>query len=123
MSNNLTASNPWFKLTIVSLAGIILIFAVLWGINAFNSSYGYGNVINPYSMNSMQMGTPSNNQGMMNMQGQMNMGPMNVQGSMSGYGQMPGGMNMMQNHKQNMMQNMQNMGGMNGNMQGGMGMM
>ncbi|KNY28088.1 hypothetical protein [Pseudobacteroides cellulosolvens] len=102
MTNSGVLGNTWFKLAVVSLVGIILIFAVLWGINTFNGYYGYG---------SMNMGNGYHNG--MQMQGGMNMGSMNMNG-MNMNGGMQGGMGM---HGM--------MGGMNmgGNMQGGMGMM
>lgn len=115
MSTNVATNNPWFKLTIVSIAGIIVLYLALWGINTFTGSAGYGNqnMTNPYQMNGMQM------QPQTNMQGQMNMGTMNMQGSMNGSYQMQGGMNM---QDKGMMNGMGMMGGMHNN-QGGMGMM
>lgn len=97
MTNNGVVSNAWVKLALVSLVAIVLIFAVLWSVNAVfvyhsyrNMNMGYG-----YQMNVMNgMGA----QGQMNMQGNMN-------------GGMQGGMGMMNG-----------MGMMGGNMHGGMGM-
>lgn len=99
------ANNAWLKLAAVTLAGIIIIFAVLWGFGQFQryNSYGNMNMGYGYQMNGMQM--PQNSM-MGNGYG------MNMQGSMN----MPGMTGNMQGGMQN------GMGMMNG-MQGGMGMM
>ena len=113
MTNSGAINNPWIKLAIVSVVGIVLIYAVLWGINVFNNNYYNGNMNMGYGyqMNGMQMGPQNGMRGYdyqngMNMQGNMNGG---MQGNMNGgmQGNMQGNMN----------------GGMQGNMQGGMGMM
>jgi hypothetical protein len=68
-------NNSWLKLAAVSLAGIVVSFGILWGINSFSNT----------NMNNMNMGTGYQNtqtygatengynmQGSMNMQGNMN---------------------------------------------------
>lgn len=42
------AQNPWIKLAIVSVAGIVISLGILWGINQFN---GYNRVNAGYNMN------------------------------------------------------------------------
>jgi hypothetical protein len=121
-------SNSLFKLAGVSLAGMIISFAILWGTQQMNQNQyyngynqngtmnanGYGSMysmpMNQNQMNSTQMpgmntmGNGVNMQGSMNVQGSMNMN--NMQGSSS----MQGGMMMDKNM----------MGGMMGGMMDGM---
>ncbi|MBB6215460.1 hypothetical protein HNQ80_001549 [Anaerosolibacter carboniphilus] len=77
--------NPWVKLAVVSLLGIVVSFGVLWGVNEFtrynNAQAMYGYNMNMAPMNNMSM----NMQGNMNMQGGMNMMPMD---NMNGMGMM-----------------------------------
>jgi hypothetical protein len=98
--------NPWLKLVAVSLAGIIISFVILWGINQFS---GYSN--NMYSMNTYNYG--------MNMQGNVSMqGNMNIQNSSSG------SMGMMDNNMMNMQgSSNSNNGGMMDDMMSMMGNM
>ncbi len=103
-------NNAWFKLAAVSLVGIVISFAVLWGIGQFNSypvangtNYGYGY---QYETNNGMNMTGMNG----NMQGSMNMPGMNMNGSMQG------GMNMNGNMQGMGMMNMQDMGMMKGMM-------
>lgn len=103
MTNNGVVNNVWVKLALVSLVAIVLIFAILWGVNSIYGNPGYGNMNMGYGY---QMNGGVNYQGQMNMQG-------NMSGSMNGG--MQGGMGMMDD----MMNGMDMMGG---NMQGGMGM-
>jgi hypothetical protein len=91
-------NNSWFKLAAVSLTGIVISFAILWGIQQFNQSRYYKGYNNGYNMQQSGM----YNQGNMNAQGGMNMqqgqGNMNMQqgqGTMNGQ-QMQGNMNMQQ---------------------------
>lgn len=85
--------NVWMKLAVLSLAGIVLSFTLLWGIGQFNNMvsynrYGYGMNNMPMNMNGMYNG----NMNMNNMPMNMNMnGSMNMQGGM---GMMGGGMMM-----------------------------
>jgi hypothetical protein len=92
MNNNGIMNNPWVKLAIVCLVAIVLIFVILWGVNAISYNHMYGNMNMGYGYQ---------------MNGMMNQGQMNMQGNMGG---MNSGMGMM------------NGMGMMGNMQGGMGM-
>lgn len=111
------AKNPWFKLAAVSLAGIVISFAVLWGIQQFSSyryyngyqAQGYMNTQNGY-----YNGYYNANGNGMNMQDGMGSG-MNVQGGMKMQSNMNGGMNMQAG------MNMQ--GNMNSSSRSGMGMM
>lgn len=109
-------SNSWFKLAGVSLAGMIISFAILWGTqqmnqnqyyNGYNSNgtmnaSGYGSMysmpMNQYQMSTQMpgmntMGNGVNMQGSMNVQGSMNMN--NMQGSSSMKGGMMMDMDMM----------------------------
>lgn len=83
MTNTGAVNNVWVKLAVVSLVAIVLLFALLWGLNTIFGNHAYGN---------MNMGYGYQTNGMMNYQGQMNM-----QGNMSGSmnGGMQGGMGMM----------------------------
>jgi hypothetical protein len=107
-------NNPWFKLAVVSLAGIIISFGILWGINEFKRYNGYSNMnmgnmnigYEYHQMNRMPMG-PQNGmmgygyhngmymQGGMGAQGSMDMNDANMQGGMNMQGNMSGGMGMM----------------------------
>lgn len=89
-------NNTWFKLATVSLAGIVIILVILWGVSGISkhNSYDQMNMGYGYQMNGIQMGPQNgmNMQGGMNMNGNINMGGMNIQGGMSG--NMQGGMGM-----------------------------
>lgn len=94
-------SNPWLKLAILSLAGLVLSSGILWGINNFNRYNSYFSMnMNGYNMPaygmSMQGGMYMNNVGNtpmngINMQGVMNM-PMNGMNMQQGGMDMMGGM-------------------------------
>lgn len=114
-------TNAWFKLASVSLAGIVLSFILLWGIQQFNQSQLFYNVNTQTngmnmqynggmgSMAGMNMGGNINMQGNMNMQGGMMMDNMKgMQGGMM----MDGMMNMQGGMMMDDMMNMQ--GGMMG---------
>ena len=77
-------TNSWFKLAAVSLAGIVLSFILLWGIQQFNQYQYYNN------MNNIQMNGTNMQGGNMNTQG----GNMNMPG---GNTNMPSGGMMMDN--------------------------
>ena len=126
-------NNTWFKLAAVSLVGIVISFAILWGIGQF-SNYPIANGANPgygyqyENSNGMNLqGMNGSYQGNWNMNGMPGMnaqGGMNINGmpGMNVNGGMQGNMNMNAQGGMNMSGNMQGMG-MN-NMQGmGMGMM
>lgn len=100
-------NNAWFKLAVVSLGGVILIFGLLIGIQSFNQ-----NSYNSYNMYQQRYNTQM--QGTMNAQG--NMGMMNGRNNMQGNMGMMGGMK--EHGNMGMMDDDMNM-----NMQGGMGMM
>jgi hypothetical protein len=103
-------TNSWFKLATVALAGLVLSFILLWGIQQFNqykyyNGYGstgtiqmngYGNMqMNQNQMNSIMNQNGMNMQGSMNIQGNMKMqGSSNMQSGM-GMDMMNKGMNMM----------------------------
>jgi len=84
MTNNGIMNNAWVKLAIVSLTAIVLLFAILSGVNAINTNNVYGNMNTGYGY---QMNGMMNTQGQMNIQGTFN-------GSMQGGMGMMGGMNM-----------------------------
>lgn len=70
-------SNPWLKLAILSLAGLVLSSSLLWGINNFNTYNSYSSTnMNGYNMPaygmSMQGGINMNSVGNTPMNG-MNM--------------------------------------------------
>lgn len=106
--------NSWFKLAAVSLAGMIVSFLILWGLQQYNQYQYYNN------MNGMQMNGYSNMQGNSGYMPGVNMqGGWNMQGN-SGYMpgvNMQGGWNMQGNS--GYMPNMNTQGGWN--MQGGTG--
>lgn len=79
--------NPWLKLAAVSFAGIIISFALLWGVNQF-AGYSNQNNLNRFGyqniMNSSAYGM--NMQGSMNIQGNMMQGNMMQGNTNSGMG-------------------------------------
>ena len=80
-------NNPWFKLATVSLAGIVITFGILWGINRFNGANANSSMNMGYSnqMSSMQMGQQGNMTGMQTGQlGNMTGMQMGQQGNMAG---------------------------------------
>jgi hypothetical protein len=117
-------NNPWIKLAAVSFAGILISFAVLWGVQQF-SNYQYYNHNNmnsntmmnggynwngmggsyngSYNMNGMNQNNMSSG---MNMQGNMGSG-MNMQGNMGSGMNMQGNMNSGMNGSSNSSMNMQ----------------
>ena len=79
-------NNSWIKLAAVSLAGIVVSFVILWGINQFNTTNGAGN---------MNMGYGYQNRQHYGMNGNNAMNGMNMQGQGSMNGNMQGGKGMM----------------------------
>ncbi|MDO9535231.1 MAG: hypothetical protein Q7J85_07865 [Bacillota bacterium] len=49
------AQNPWVKLAVLSFAGIVLSFGILWGINQYN---GYNGINANYRYNMNMQGMP-----------------------------------------------------------------
>lgn len=83
-------NNPWIKLATVSLAGIVISFGILWGINQFNgiNSNSSMNMGNNNQMSGMQMGQQGSMSGMntqngINVREKVNAGGMNVQESVN----------------------------------------
>jgi hypothetical protein len=107
-------NNPWFKLAGVSLAGMVISFVILWGIQQVNQYKYY----NGYNTNgTMQMNGYSN--GNMSNMNQTQMNNMQMQGMQQGQNSMNNGMGMQGNmNSQGSMSNMQG----NTNMQSGSSM-
>jgi hypothetical protein len=85
--------NPWLKLSAVSFAGIIISYALLWGVNQFSAFTDQSNV-NQYGMQTTMYSYDNgmNMQGNVSMQGNMMQGNM-MQGNMNS-GMMDKGMGM-----------------------------
>lgn len=97
-------NNPWIKLATVSFAGLLISFALLWGIQQFNS-YQYYNGYAQYGYdNNGMMNTGMT--GNVNASAGMNMQNGTISAGMNASGNMNSGMGM----------------GMSGNMNSGMGM-